>query len=368
MLQGYIFNANFGDLLAACLFYDRCKKAGFKEIDFIPSEYFGIGPMCRKQLGYTARKNIFTSFSSDAFVLISGGSLWNHGKNPKNVIIRYIRFVLPALVYELLNKPVYVLGVGGGEVDTPWLRRKMVRLLNEAEVITFRDKRTKQVFEGYGVRNTMTVTADTMLTVRKEMLAELDEKKDLDQCANGRKKLLIHIPDGLEATKFVVETVLPAIIKFLNDHREYYVVLSNDNIYDRNDEELHNADLIRKLLSESGIDFYEYRYHDCWQMCSLINEMDCVVTEKLHVGVLACSFGKCVVSFPVHIDKTDNFYEMIGESDRCVNMRKLTAEKAIEQMNKFHDKPVIISEELRAKAEENLSVLDHIIEDKGQEK
>ena len=114
------------------------------------------------------------------------------------------------------------------------------------------------------------------------------------------------------------------------------------------------------MLADSGIEFYDYKYHDCWQMCSLINEMNCVVTLKLHVGVVGCALNKSVVSFPVHREKTDNFYQMIGESERCVNVRKLDSEKAYEQLCRFHDKPVYISDELRKKAEMNLSILDDI--------
>lgn len=95
-------------------------------------------------------------------------------------------------------------------------------------------------------------------------------------------------------------------------------------------------------------------------MCSLINEMDCIVTEKLHVGVVGCALNKCVVTFPCHREKTDNFYRSIGESERCVNVRILDIDKVKSQLEKFHNRPVYISEDLRMRAEMNLSVLDDI--------
>lgn len=360
MLQGYLHNANFGDILSACLFYKRCQEQGFAAIDFYQYKNFGIGSFCREQLGYTAKRSLLSCFASDVFVIISGGGFWNNKQISSDAKIRFKRFILPALIYQLLGKPVYVLGVGGGIVETLWLRKLMVHLLNRAKVVTFRDEHTRQVFSKYGVKNEMTVTADTMLVIQKDMLEPFEEENKLNQAAHARKKILLHIPDGGWENSCVADKVLPALVRFLQEHQEYYLVLSNDNIRNIGTEERKQIDCIRTTFIQADIDFYDYHYHDCWQMCSLIGEMDCVITSKLHVGVIACALDKSVVAFPVHREKTDNFYQMIGESDRCVNMKSLDAELAYQQIIKYHDKPVQISDELRQKAEQNLSVLDEI--------
>lgn len=360
MLQGYLHNANFGDILSACVFYKRCHEAGFAEIDFFQYKSYGIGTFCREQLGYKTRKNLLSCFSSEAFVLISGGSFWNNKEFSSDAKTRLKRFVLPALIYQLLGKPVYILGVGGGSVDTLWLRKLMVHVLNRAKVVTFRDEHTKKVFTDYGVKNKVIVTADTMLVVKKEMLGPFEENSKLQQAADGRKRILLHIPDGQYANTCVAEKTIPALVRFLTEHTDYYLVLSHDNKINTSSEVRRHEERIRTALTQAHIDFYDYHYHDCWQMCSLIGEMDCVITSKLHVGVIACALDKCVVAFPVHREKTDNFYQMIGESERCMNMKNLDVELAYKQINIYHDKPVHISDELRQKAEQNLSVLDEI--------
>lgn len=360
MLQGYLHNANFGDVLAAYLFYDRCIKAGFEAVDFYQNKNLGIGAFCRKQLGYTREKSLLSCFTSDAFVIISGGSFWNDGSISYDAKTRFRRFILPALIYQFRRKPVYVLGVGGGPVDTPWLRKMMVRVLNRAKVVSFRNEQTKTVFSEYGVKNEMSVTADTMLVLTKEVPVSFEEKDALEKTARGRKKLLLHMPDGARETACVADLVLPGLIRFLTQHREYCLVLSNDNIRNIGSEESKQIAGVRQALADAEIEFYDYKYHDCWQMCSLINEMDCVVTEKLHVGVVGCALDKSVIAFPVHREKTDNFYSVIGESERCMNVKNLDAEKAYAQICKFYNKPVHISDELRKKAEMNLAVLDDI--------
>ena len=361
MLQGYLSDANFGDALIASLFYQECKDAGFEEIDFFQFKNYGIGSFVRKQLGYTAEKSFFSCISADAFCLIPCGSFWNNGSknDAKN---RFRRFLLPALIYLFRRKPVYILGVGGGSVEVPWLRRLMVRVLNRAKLVYFRDESTYDVFQEYGVNNKVTVTADTALVIKPEMLMQFEEKKKLDTIASGRKKLLLHIPDGGFAVGVVADIILLGLIPFLDRHKDYLLVYSHDNMRSLDSGEISAIQKIRKSLSDSGIEVYEYRYHDCWQMCSLIGEMDCIVTAKLHVGAVGCALGKSVVSFPVHREKTDNFYRMIGESERCVNVRSLDSNIVYGQLEKFYNKPVRISEEMRIKASINLSIIKDIRE------
>ena len=360
MLQGYLFDANFGDMLSAYLFYKRCQDAGFEQVDFFQYKAYGIGQFCREQIGYTAKKSLLSCFFADALVIISGGSFWNDKSKPADAKVRFRRFVLPALFYQLLHKPVYVLGVGGGPVDTPWLRQKMVKMLNKAKVVTFRDEETKKIFDGYGVKETAVTTADTLLTINEFMLDKLQEKVELETAARGRKKLLLHIPDGTPGVTCVADVILPALIRFLHSHDDYLIVLSHDNIREKGEKEQRKIDQIRTTLTDAGIDYFDYDYHDCWQMCSLLAEMDCVITLKLHVGAIAAALGKSVVSFPIHREKTDYFYQMIGEYDRCVNVSLLDTETAYSQIQRFHDRPVRISDELRKKAEMNLSVLDEV--------
>lgn len=361
MLQGYLSDANFGDALIACLFYQECKEAGFEGVDFFQFKNYGIGPFVRKQLDYTAEKSFFSCMSADAFCLIPCGSFWNNGSK-SDAKIRFRRFLLPALIYLFRSKPVYILGVGGGPVEIQWLRRLMVKVLNRAKQVYFRDESTCDVFQKYGVNNKVTVTADTALVIKTEMLMRFEEKEKLDTLASGRKKLLLHIPDGGFAIGVVADIILPGLMTFLDRHKDYLLVYSHDNMRSLDSGEINAIQRIKKSLSDNRIEMFEYRYHDCWQMCSLIGEMDCIVTAKLHVGVVGCALGKSVVSFPVHREKTDNFYRMIGESARCVNVRSLDSNIVYQQLEKFHNKPVHISKEMRIKASKNLSIIKDIRE------
>lgn len=360
MLQGYLHVPNFGDVIFGHLFYKKCIELGFEETDFFQFKNLGIGEHCRNEFGYFKRKSFLQCLRADAFVIISGGSLWDNGKSKENTRTRFLRFILPARLYQLMGKPVYILGVGGGPVETPWLRKQMIKMLNKAEVIQFRDSATRDVFEGYHVKNEMKVTADTALLISQEMLDPLEEKEELEKFADGRKKLLLHIPDGTDENEKLSSRVVPAVIRFLKEHPEYALIMSNDNIRKTGKREQDAISGTKKQFAEAGIDAFYYNYHDSMQMCSLINETDCIITAKLHVGVLGCALGKSVVSFPVHREKTQNYYAMINESRRCLHMNNTNPEKAYEYICEFHDKPVQISQETVEQAKKNLEVLEEI--------
>lgn len=367
MLQGYLHDANFGDNLFALLFYRKCLELDFKSVDFVQwkrASYrpLGIGDFCRKELGYTRKKNFLSCLLADAFVLISGGSLWDDASIIGAAKIRYLRFILPAKLYQFMHKPVYVLGVGGGPVDTPWLQKEIVKMLNKAKLVLFRDEETLKIFKEYGVTNkAMFATADTALVVTRDMLDPLEEKSELDAIAAGRKKLLVHIPDGIQACEHLAYIILPGLIEFLKKHSEYLVVISEDNLFNTSQKIKDVIERIKNTFTEAGTDTYSYKYHNCWQMCSLISEMDCIITEKLHVGVLGCALGKSVLSSPVHREKTLNFYKHMGLEERCIPIKLVTPNDVLRQMETFHDKPIIISDELRQKAKRNLDALEKIL-------
>lgn len=360
LLQGYLAGSNFGDILIAHLFYSHCTALPFREVDFLQFRNYGIGEFCRKELGYAERKSFWNCLRYDAFILVSGGYLWDNHTFLKPWQ-RFLRFFFFPFIYQLMGKPVYVLGAGGGEVLTPWLRKAMVHVLNKAKVVYVRDAATKDVFTRYGVGEHMKVTADTALAVTSDMLPVFEKKADLEAHAGGRKKLFFHVFEANGQNRLINKNVVPALLEFLKSHKEYMLIMSGDNTKAYEPKNQDSINTMRQQFIDEGIDVFDYTYHDCWQLCALLNEVDCIVTPKLHVGVVGSALGKCVIAFPVHPEKTDHFYQMIGHSERCCNMVKLTVPRAKEMIEQFHNVPVVIPDELIKKAKCNLKVIDSLV-------
>lgn len=360
LLQGFLAGSNFGDILIAHLFYSHCRALPFCNVDFLQFRNYGIGDFCRKELGYAARKSFWSCLRYDAFILISGGYLWDHHTfmSPRE---RFLRFFFLPMVYQWMGKPVFVLGAGGGEVCTPWLRRAMVRILNKSRVVYLRDDATRVIFTHYGVGQHVKVTADTALAITSDKLPTFEKKTELDARAGKRKKLFFHVFEANGENRLINKNVVPALKDFLKSHKEYMLIMGADNTLAYHPKIQGVIGTMRQQFIQEGVDVFDYSYHDCWQLCALLNEVDCIVTSKLHVGVVGAALGKSVVAFPVHPEKTDHFYKMIGQSERCCNMSKLTVSRAKEMIERFHNIPVVIPESLRKKAKKNLSAIDSLV-------
>lgn len=358
LMQGYVEVPNFGDTLFAYLFYERCKKIGLEDVDFLQFK-FGICDAVREEIGYYNKKHYLKCLKADAYIMLPGNPLWGGGSGRFGYWTRrrYFRYIFTPRLFQLMHKPVYILGAGGGPVMSPWLRAQMIKFLEHAELVYFRDKVTKSTFVDYGVKKEMTVTADAALVVTADILPIFEEHDSLEKMCNGRKKMLLHIPDK-EGVKELREIVLPGLLDFLKENQDYVVVISDDNIHELNDYEKDTLKTVREQISEIGIDIYNYQYHSSIQMCSLINEVDCIITLKLHVGIVGVALGKSVIAFPYHREKVDSFFEMIGEPERCVNVRTLNSDIVYRQINKYCEIPVHLRKEIRDVAEKNLSALE----------
>lgn len=362
MLNGFVQETNFGDVLFAHLFYRKCRELGFESVDFWQTKKYGVGESVRKELGYSTKKSMLSCLFADAYILISGGSLGENVSNRQTVRMRYLRFVLPARLYELMGKPVYILGVGGGPVENKWLRKRMVRMLDGATVIQFRDEETRAYFEQYGVKNKMVVTSDTAQVITREMLPELAVKRELDAFAAGRKKLFLHLSENDKVNEQILAQELPGVIRFLDEHPEYVLVTGFDNVRVADPaERLRNLPAVKALQARG--DVFLYNYTESWQLCALLAEMDCIITQKLHVGVLGATLGRSVVSFPVHREKTQRYYRQIGEAGRSVHMSEVTPDVVFAQLEKYHDHPITLPAHIRREAEKNLAVIGDLLKE-----
>lgn len=355
LIHGATYTSNFGDILFAHLFYDKCRELNDCEVDFLQFPRYGICDFCRKELHYEHHMSVFSSLKSDVLILMSGGYFGENEGNLINSIRRYLAYFFPARIFQLLGKPVYVLGVGGGPLSTSFLRNSAVRLLNKAKVITVRDKETKDYFIQYGVNNNIEITSDTAQVISSEMIPELKNEQELVQAVGKHKLLFFHLVPPRNSDEKLVTSVVPGIIHFLNVHPEYQLVVGTD--------ELYSIDSIKKLkcyqkLSDKIRFIHEYR--DCWQMVAFLNRVDFVVTPKLHVGIVSSTLGKSVVSFPIHLEKTQRYYRQIGEAERSVHIDSVTPDIAYSQLERYYDTPIVLSLDIRNAAKRNLERIAQI--------
>lgn len=350
VIHGATNLSNFGDILFAHLFYDYLTSFKGIQVDFLDFPRYGIGSFCRKELNYYRKLRLKGILEADVYVMMSGGYLGDDMTSFKENIKRYIRYLLPAIIFQILNKPVYVMGVGGGPLSSKLLRKTTVKILNKAAVINVRDEETKKYFLEYGVKNNILVTADTALTITSSMVPPLNIKTDVRYVLDNYKVLFLHLVAVESADKTMADTIIPAVNRFMIEHQEYGIILCLDGL--SQGKAIENYESYKRLNCNNKV---VYNYSDVWQLCSLLSKVDFVITMKLHVGIVSSALSKSVISFPLHLEKVERFYRQIGEKDRSIHIRDLTEDIAYNMICKYFDKPIIISDELRSKAKTNLT-------------
>lgn len=351
LLVGATFNSNFGDLLFSHLFYNKCKEAGFDEISFwqLPRGH-AMCDFCRNELNYHKKVSLWKAMRHDTLIVYSGGMWGEPGFTRRGTLLRFLRFILPALVFTMLRRPVYILGAGGGPLHT-WPMRKMARCIwNHARRITVRNAETRDYYKSIGVTRDIELTSDTAQVITPQSLPVFQEEQALNAFLAGRRFILLqftHINTGDRQ----MTAMLPAVKEFAQAHPEYAIVITTDKA-----EQIEN--MRSHVAGEEGV--YIHDYHDSWQLASLINLASVVVTPTLHVGIVAASLGKSVLSFAGFHEKTHRYYDQIGESDRCLKYSIINKDIVLSQLEKFHDKPVVLSQTTRNLARKNLDIINEI--------
>ncbi len=367
LIHGATDYTNFGDILFGKLFYDECRCGDQVEVDFLQAPRFvgngGIGNFLRKEIGYTRKLSLLQCLRSDALIMMSGGYLGDDKSSFKLSVKRYLRYIIPARLMQLLRKPVYVIGCGGGPLLSPWLRKSTVRMLNKAALVYVRDDETKTYFLQNGVTNNIIVTTDTAQVINEKFLPELIVNEEMRLVIENHKIIFLHAIGSATVDNEMARKIVRPLCAFLKEHPDYYVVMSYD-VYNKNDPSVSSLNSYKQLPADRVI---SYEYYNSWQLAALINKCDLIITTKLHVGIIGATLNKSVVSFPMHREKTQRYYKQIGESGRSIHISEVTEEIVKKQLDMYFEKPIVLSDSIREQAKKNLAAIHMAIKGRSVE-
>lgn len=354
LIHGAINTSNFGDVLFASLFYNRLSKDESRDVYFVEAPEYGVGEFVRNEIQYKKHISWKKMISADVLVYMSGGYFGDDKKSVRLSIRRFFRYTIIGLIFIIRNKTIVVSGVGGGPVFNRGLRSIFVNILNHSKIITMRDAESASYFKKNGVVKPILVTADTALSITQESLPEIANREVKCWFAENenRKSIFFHLSTDAETDELISEKVVPNVLKFLDRNKEYKLIIGMDGYYDYHGTKTYG------ILEK--VDFFEYQYSSAWQLCSVLNKVDIVLTYKLHVGIVASALGKSIISYPIHKYKTQRFYQQIGESERCVPLKEIDGDSLYDMLELYKNKSISISKDIREKARYNLDILDNI--------
>lgn len=355
IIHGAINLTNFGDILFSTLFYSYCNDIPNCEVYFAEFPLYGVGEFVRKENHYTKHLPIKKIKDCDLLVYMSGGYFGDNKNSLKLTVRRYLRYILLGEYMKYHKRKIVICGIGGGPIFSSKLRDRICTLFNYAKFITTRDEETAEYFIKSGVTNQIKVTADTAITITPDILPPLDNDvaENIDKLFSDKKIIFVHLIPGEKEDNLYAKSIIQAINKFIVDHPEFGVIVGTDGIIDYS--------YLQSFKAIKCSTVYNYQYTSAWQLCSLLNRCDLIITAKLHVGIVGSSLGKSCISFPVHAYKTKRFYEQINESGRCIMLEHANKEVVYQQLLTYYQRPIHIPQNLRQLAKENLHIIDQVI-------
>jgi len=354
LLHGATNKSNFGDYLYADIIYNFLRQYT-NNIFFYEDRLFGISDFFRKELDYTNNMKKSSISNFDLLIYLPGGYFSQQTKSFKELVVRYFRYCKLGLYFLRKKKSIYVVGVGGAPIYSKILKKIYFKIVKKSNLVVFRDKYTREYFEVCNKNNQIVDTMDLIVSLDKKNIPVLSKntQKLLSEKLEGKKTIMLHLHNSDKVNGEILNKIVPAINKFISKNKEYGVVISFDMI----DDSIENKYKVIMDNIKTKNKFY-YQYDSPWQLCSLINKIDIIMTTKLHVGVVGCVLNKSVLSFPMHYVKTKRFYEQINETERCIELKKVNEKIVLNQLNKYCDKKIKIPNSLIKKSKDSFLILD----------
>ncbi len=345
LVVGATYMDNFGDMLFAKLIIEKLNGKAEKRF-YLMSDY------CKNFVG---AENIsdFDVKDADALLYMPGGYLGDRSDTSLYTTYLWLKRYFPiGLYYAGKRKPIMILAVDAGPCKY-WFMRKIIKKIckSSLKVIVRNEDSKKFLVEKTGIsQESIDVTSDYAQTLIDYPLPEVPAFEEWKNSA--KKRILLHINECEEARKHII----PALENFYNNHSdEYEIVVASDQHYPN---EGKTYEEVCKFATNNS---YYYKYGDPMELCSIIKSCDCVITYKLHVGIVAATYSKSVIPVPQHYKKVEKYYRQIGHSERVIPLKDATEAKVFEMIERFADKPIVLADEIYQMANQNNIYLDEFI-------
>lgn len=340
-------SSNYGDFIYGEIIFQYLRQCGHEVCFYSPSNFF-----IKHISGYKDIKP-FTKKDADLIVYIPGGYFGEgHNARFRDNLVQFFRFMPLGIWASYKKKPLIVLGVGAGPNHNLAMNFGIKRICNCAQFVTVRDNISYKALKHLCPHAPIIECGDLIITstLRKKLSRQIEKIVDISK---KKKILLIHYNHDKTALKKFAECAH----KFVEVHPDFHVVVSSDSIIENEDIMFNTFNDIFKR------ECYHFKYKDPYEMTALLERVDVVLTCKLHVGVVAAKLGKSVVVAACHPEKTKRFYDQINESDRCLDLYKITDKELYKTLeHKYFDGIKIGREEIE-KAKLTWKYLEHFLEE-----
>lgn len=327
-IHGSFMNDNYGDYLLFERVYNICNK--FSDDYYVYSS--DVSSFYDNFMNFNRKSKKEAINEADVIVLAGGGYF---GEPPKMKLLWNIRFLIKhALpIYKATRRkvPVCVVGLGVGPLSLYVSRLITKFIFNNAEIVCVRDQESKEFLLSCGVDRDILCFPDIMMgATKKELLGNIDYSD-----INSTGKIVVHLTTKCDSKTDNMFKVISDVKKIANEYGEKLVIVTDQ----ARESQRKRAEHIREILEDSSIPIYYY--NSPYELSNIISKSKMVITDKLHVGIIATRFSIPVISVAAHT-KTLRFYKQIGREYCSVLLNNVKDNTVFNMYKKVISTPVLI--------------------------
>ncbi len=343
IISGYYGFDNIGDdsLLASIIYgiKGRSPEARITVLSRHPkavSRAVGVRTINRFNIVRVARE------MRHAKLLISGGgSLLQDGTSKKSLY--YYIYIMRLAKRKGLKLMIYANGLG--PLGSPSSRRYAADIMSKADYISFRENDSLNLAREIGVENEMRVTADPAFLLESSPELWVDHITSREKIEG--KYFIVSIKDG--NTFDGANTDRNMLSALAGDIREVSKKYSLTPLFLPMFPDRDTA-ITEQLAGEVGFGKI-LKGLTASELCGLMKRSEFVVGTRLHTLIFAASMGTPIIGIS-YDPKIDAFLDYIGERERLLDIRKLSAGQLTAAVESVRADSDAIRERLCARADE----------------
>lgn len=326
ILHGAFKGDNFGDTLLLYLCHKSVSASG--NISVVSNVSENTLKQIDKQR-YILGKD--TSFNSCDALLYCGGGYF--GEQPCGKLIWNLSFLknhIPVGLQAIFkNKPIGIIGTGAGPLSWYLNRLFLSYIVKKSKITWLRDKESIDFINNLSAnyKKAPKLGADLALSLDKSDFVNKNGSRTTENFFN--KTLIgVHLsyPSSVNESQ---STLLKSLVLISKKYPDLKFIAICDK---RSSSQEEAALEFQTIVGNGKCNFISY--NSIFETIKAIAKTDLIITNKLHVGIVASAFYIPTLSVANH-PKTKRFHAQINNSDNCFLRNEVSGDKITQSLEKL---------------------------------
>ena len=348
-IHGSFMNDNYGDFLLYYVVESIVEKYESKYIWCSSDVDTSYDKYCKVN-----RKNKSNAIKDAELVIFAGGGYFGEPANDKFKwnIRCLLKHIIPA--YRVYKKkiPYIIVGVEAGPISFGLNRHLMKKIFDGAEKVSVRNEESMAFLKKINVKNEIEVNPDWIMGINENDFPIKDINVD-EIIDSTKKNIFVHLTSGIDTIG--MENVVNDLIEYQNNNRDIRYIIGCDQAKSTQKE---NVKKIFDIINNQDNKFL--LYDSPWHLSKILNSVDAVITDKLHVGIVATKYGKEVICTAKH-PKSVKFYNVINRSEWANLLSSVKSKETLDKLNNLTFNKVKINQNVFVKAENNKKIVEQFL-------